>query len=184
MDRGMKFISVLFSIGILAGPMAGSFVLAQETPQAPKESGAPTPADKPPVSGRRGKLTNIKAVVTEVDPGTNSIKVKEGSKEGNKEYMITLTDKTIVTVGKIKKSVSEIRPGDKIVARVLTEGDKVTARSIRLSHERKGRRDPATETKKPNGMKETDKPAEAPQNSESKTPGSSNGGEGAPKAGE
>lgn len=160
--------------------MAGSLSLAQETPQAP----APALADKPPVSGHRGKLTNIKAVVTEVDPGTSSIKVREGAKEGNKEYTISLTDKTIVTAGKIKKAITEIRPGDKIVARVLNEGDKVTARSIRLSHEVKGRREPPPEAKKPAAMKEADQPAERPQNSESKTPGSSNEGEGAPKAGE
>ena len=135
MDRRIKFISVLFLIAILNGPIAGVISMAEEPPQAPKESGAPAPTDKPPLPARRGKLANIKGVVTEVDPAANSIKVREGAKEGNNEYTIGLTDKTIITVGKIKKTISEIKPGDRIVARILNEDGKITARSIRLSHE-------------------------------------------------
>lgn len=171
MNRGMKFVLVLLSIGILNGPM---FSPAEEAPQAPKESGVPPPA-------RRGKLTNIKAVVTEVDPGSSSIKVREGSKDGN-EYTVNLTEKTIVTAGKIKKSISDIKPGDKIVARVLNEDGKITARSIRLSHEvRKGRKESAAESKAQSGIQEKDKPAEPAQ---TPTPGLPSGAEGTPKAGE
>jgi Cu/Ag efflux protein CusF len=140
--------------------------MAQEAADSPKGedvSKNPTQVDKLPASNRRGKLTNIKGEVTQVDPGAKSIKIKEG----NKEYTMSLTEKTIVTAGKIKKTPADIKPGDKLVARVLEENGTVTVRSIRLAQEGKKRKqEPAPGAKSSEGSNEakgTD-PSQVPQN--------------------
>lgn len=161
-----EILFILLSLGMLAGPIA----TAQEPQNAPNAPNAgavpenPTPAEQRPVPSSRGKLMNIKGEVTGVDAGAGSIKIKEGVKEKTKEHTVGLTDKTIVTAGKIKKSITDINPGDKVVARVLEEDGKMTARSIRLAREgRKGSRESVPETESPGRMDETPKPAEPGQ---------------------
>ena len=74
-----------------------------------------------------------------------------------------LTEKTVVTAGKIKKTIADIKPGDKVVARVLDEEGKMTVRSIRLAQEsRKAKQAPEAKSKGPEGVKETPGPAEPP----------------------
>jgi translation initiation factor IF-1 len=179
MDGARRFLSVLLLLGMVVGPIA----MAEEASDSPKDGAAsePTaPGGKPPTPGQKGKLTNIKGVVILIDPSTQNIRVKEGKKEGNKEYTITLTERTVVTAGKMRKSASEIQPGDKIVARVSDEDGKLMARSIRLAQEsKKGKKKPAPEAKASDAPEA--KPVEPPQTPQGGTPNSSD--EMAPEAG-
>ena len=123
MKRGRSFLSVLLSLGILIGSTA----IAEEASKNPASS------NKPMVPSRKSKMTNIKGEVAQVDQDAKTIKIKEGSKE----YTVSLTEKTVVTGGKIKKSISDIKAGDRVVARISEEDGKMTARSIRLAQEEK-----------------------------------------------
>ena len=150
------FLLILLSVGMLVG----STGLAEETPQPPKEGAAsesPATINNPSAPARRGKLMNIKGEVTEVEPGANRIKIKEGAKEGNKEYVVNLTEKTIVTAGKMTKTVSEIRAGDKVVVRISEEDGKMTARSVRLAQPAEPPQAPPDKTPSPSDTGDTPK---------------------------
>ena len=92
-------------------------------------------------------MTSIKGEITEIDAAGNNVKVKEK----DQEITISVTDKTIITAGKIKRALSDLKAGDKVVAKFTEEDGKRVARSIRVATVGKG------EEKKPEPK------AEAPQ---------------------
>lgn len=171
----------LLSLGMLTGPVA----LAQAPQNAPSAPNAvpeiSASEQKRPAPDRRMKLTNIKGKVASVDPASGSMKIKEGVKERAKEHTVSLTDKTVVTAGKVKKSIADIKPGDKIVARVLEEDGRMTARSIRIAQEgKKGGRESAPEANRPGAPDDTAKPADPSDAPKNETPASPESPETAP----
>lgn len=89
--------------------------------------------EKPTVGAKKGKMTSIKGEITEIDTAGN-VKVKEK----DEEITISVTDKTIITAGKIKRAFSDLKAGDKIVAKFTEEDGKRVARSIRVATVGKG----------------------------------------------
>jgi len=109
------------------------------------------------------KMTSIKGEITEVDTAANMVKVKEGKNES--EIMIDVTDKTVITAGKVKRTFADLKTGDKIVAKFTEEDGRNVARSIRVATLGKGgaKRQPASETEPPGEASVTEAPeTEAP----------------------
>lgn len=181
MDRIQNFFRVLLFLGTFIGGVA----MAEEASEAPKaEAGAETPAPAEKSAPPREKMTNIKGEVIEVDPAARRIKIKEGRREGGKEYTVDLTDGTVVTAGKTKKTFADIKPGDKVVARISEKDGKVTARSVRLAQEgKKPKKEAAPESEPPAHTEEKPAPAEPPPVSGEQAPEASGEAGQAPEPG-
>lgn len=136
---------------ILALLCAGFF--AAVSVQAEEAAGG----EKPAAAAPKGKMTSIKGEITEIDAAANHVKVKE--KEN--EITINVTDKTIITAGKVKRTLADLKSGDKVVAKFTEEDGRKVARSIRVATLGKGgEKKPSSKTESP----KTEAPApEAPQ---------------------
>jgi len=77
--------------------------------------------------------TKISGEVTAVDAAAKTLTVK--SKD--KEVTMMVTDKTSIAQGKEKKSLTDIQNGTKVTAKYVTEGDKMTAKSINIAAPKK-----------------------------------------------
>jgi Cu/Ag efflux protein CusF len=122
-------------LGVIAIVFMAPIVMADET-AAPKEEGA---AEKP-AAAKKGKLSTVKGEVLEIDSAANTLKIKETSKKSqeNREVTVNINDRTMITAGKTKKSLADVKEGDKVLARVTEEDGKMTARSIRIGGGVKG----------------------------------------------
>lgn len=133
MCKAIALILSLFCVGLFAA----SSVTAQEA----------AVDEKPAVAGQKGRMTSIKGEITEIDAAGNHVKVKEK----DQEIIIIVTDKTLITAGKIKRSLADLESGDKVVARFTEEDGKKIARSIRVATVGKGsgKEPPAPEAEAP-----------------------------------
>lgn len=131
-----KAIAVVFSL-LCAGLFAAVSVTAEEA----------AGDEKPTISAQKGKMTSIKGEITEIDPKGSHVKVKEK----NQEITISVTDNTIITAGKIKRTLSDLKAGDQVVARFTEEDGRKIARSIRVATVGKGsgKKPPAPEAEAP-----------------------------------
>ena len=86
-----------------------------------------------PVAMKR-KTVSVTGEISEVDPAASTIKVKES----NKEVILNVTDKTKITVGKTKKSLADLKVGEKLSAKAREEDSKLVARSIHTASVKKG----------------------------------------------
>lgn len=126
-----KAISLMLSF-LCAGAFTAAAVRAEDA------SGGKMGTDKPAASGemksapsaKKGKMTSVKGEVSEVDAAGNSVKIKDKEKE----VTMSVTDKTIITAGKTKKSLADLKAGDKVVAKATEEDGKMVARSIRVAN--------------------------------------------------
>lgn len=143
-----KAISLILSL-LCVGAFTAASVTAEET----------AGSEKPAMAAKKGRMTSIKGEITEIDATGNNVKVKEKDKE---EITIDVTDQTIITAGKIKRSLADLKTGDKVVAKFVEQDGKRVARSIRVATVGKGggKKQPAPKAEAPQG--ETP-PAEAPQ---------------------
>lgn len=116
MSKSILIFVFILGVALLSPPIAIS-----------QEMGKPSEAVK------KGKLTTLKGEVTEVDPAGKSVKVKDK----DKEVTLDITDKTLVTAGRIKKSIADLREGDKVVVKFSEHDGKATARSIRMASARR-----------------------------------------------
>ncbi|MBI3802841.1 MAG: hypothetical protein HY282_03675 [Nitrospirae bacterium] len=130
MRKSISFILSLLCVGaftaatVTAEEAAGG-KMATEKPAGEMKSGDM----KAMPAAKKGKLTSIKGEVTEVDPAGNNLKIKDK----DKEVTMNVTDKTVITAGKIKKSLADLKAGDKVVAKATEEDGKMVARSIRMA---------------------------------------------------
>lgn len=144
-----KAIAVVFSL-LCAGLFAAASVTAEEA----------AGDEKPAISAQKGRMTSIKGEITEIDPTGSRVKVKEK----NEEITISVTDNTIITAGKIKRSLADLKAGDQVVARFTDEDGRKIARSIRVATVGKGsgKKPPAPEAPKEEAPATEAPPAEPP----------------------
>lgn len=90
--------------------------------------------EKPAISAQKGKMTSIKGEITEIDPAGSYVKVREK----DEEITISVTENTLITAGKIKRTLADLKAGDQVVARFTVEDGKKIARSIRVATAGKG----------------------------------------------
>ncbi|MCG3113568.1 MAG: DUF5666 domain-containing protein [Candidatus Manganitrophus sp. SB1] len=144
-----KAIAVVFSL-LCAGLFATVSVMAEEA----------AGGEKPAISAQKGKMTSIKGEITEIDPAGSHVKVKEK----NQEITISVTDNTVITAGKIKRTLADLKAGDQVVARFTEEDGKKIARSIRVATVGKGseKKPPAPEAPKEEAPATEAPPVEPP----------------------
>ncbi len=124
---------------------AGAFTAAAVKAEAPAGGGKAPAADTKAAPMKKGKMTSVKGEITEVDPAGNNVKVKEK----DKELTINVTDKTMITAGKTKRSLADLKAGDKVVAKFTEEDGKMVARSIRVASAGKGEKKMAPKAEAP-----------------------------------
>jgi Cu/Ag efflux protein CusF len=90
--------------------------------------------ETPPAAAPKGRVTSIKGALTEIDTARNRIKVKEKTDE----ITIYVTEKTLIAAGKVERTLADLEPGDKVVAKFTEENGKKVARSIRVATLGKG----------------------------------------------
>ncbi|MCG3115677.1 MAG: DUF5666 domain-containing protein [Candidatus Manganitrophus sp. SA1] len=131
-----KAIAVVLSL-LCAGLFAAASVAAEEAAGDEKSA----------VAAQKGRMTSIKGEITEIDPTGSHVKVKEK----NQEVTISVTDNTIITAGKIKRTLADLKAGDQVVARFTEEDGRKIARSIRVATVGKGsgKKPPAPEAEAP-----------------------------------
>lgn len=149
----MRKASVLVLSLLCAGLFATASVMAEEAAGDEKPA---APAQK----GQKGRMTSIKGEITEIDPAGNLVKMKEKEQE----IIISVTENTIITAGKIKRSLADLKAGDQVVARFTDEDGRKIARSIRVATVGKGsgKKPPAPEAPKEEAPATEAPPAEPP----------------------
>ncbi len=129
-----KALSLMLSL-LCAGAFTAASVMAEEAADGGKAAmGKPAAETKAAPMMKKGKMTSMKGEITEVDAAGNNVKVKEK----DKEVTINVTDKTMITAGKTKRSLADLKAGDKVVAKFTDEDGKMVARSIRVATAGKG----------------------------------------------
>ncbi len=90
-----------------------------------EESAETDPKKKGP---KKGKVRQMTGRVTSIDTATNSFTVQKGKKE----TVIRTTEKTQVKAGKVVKSLSDLKIGDKVKMRLIEDAGQLVARVIHL----------------------------------------------------
>ena len=139
-----KAFALMLSL-LCAGAFTAASVMAEEP------AGGGKAMDKPAAEGKaapmkKHKMTAVKGEITAVDSAGNNIKIKEK----DKELTVNVTDKTMITAGKTKKSLADLKAGDKVVAKFMEEDGKMVAHSIRVANAGKaGKKAPAPKAEAP-----------------------------------
>ena len=98
----------------------------------------PAPAEKK-MAPAKEKVSKISGEVSAIDAQAKTIKVKAK----DKEVSLMVTDKTSIAQGKEKKTLADIQSGAKVKVTFVEEGDKMIAKSIRITVEKKAAAKPA-----------------------------------------
>jgi len=77
--------------------------------------------------------SKVSGEVTAVDAAAKTVTVKTK----DKDVTMMVTDKTSIAQGKEKKTLADIQAGTKVTAKYVTEGDKMTAKSINIAAPKK-----------------------------------------------
>ncbi|MFQ5780613.1 MAG: hypothetical protein ACE5HN_07480 [Nitrospiria bacterium] len=80
----------------------------------------------------RGRLTNLKGEITRVNADGREITIKTGEDK----VTMSVTDKTIIAAGRIKRSFADLKVGDQVVVRITEEEGKNVAHLIRIARAR------------------------------------------------
>lgn len=113
-----KAIAIIVSVLFVLSVAGLSFAAEKAAPAAaPAEKKAPA------------KVKQVTGEVAAVDAKANTLTVK--GKKG--DVMITADDKTVVKVGKEKKSLADVKMGDKVTVKYAEMDGKNVAKSIMVS---------------------------------------------------
>jgi hypothetical protein len=134
------------------------------------QEGAP-PAQEKPADGsvekggesktnKKVRATRVFGEVTGVDLQSNTIKVKTKKEE----VTVSVSEKTTIMFGRIRKDLAEVKNGDKIAAAVyLMENGEMIARYIRVSTPKKTAPETDGGTPKEGATKEPPQSEKAPE---------------------
>lgn len=118
-----------------------------EEKKAPAPAAAPAPAkaeEKKAEKKAPAKVMSVSGEVTAVDAKANTLTVK--GKKG--DVMLTADDKTTVKIGKDKKSLGDVKAGDKATVKYSEADGKNVAKSIAVTAAKKAEAPKAEEKKK------------------------------------
>ncbi|MFY9269118.1 MAG: DUF5666 domain-containing protein [Candidatus Manganitrophaceae bacterium] len=124
MRKGLSLIFSLSVVGLLTTTPLFADEMVGEMKGAPEKHAASAKAGM-----KKAKGMAVKGEVAEVDAAGNSLTIKEKEKE----MTISVTEKTIITAGKTKKSLADLKAGDKVVVKVAEVDGKTVAQSIRVA---------------------------------------------------
>lgn len=143
-----KALSLMLSL-LCVGAFTAAAVSAEETAGG-KVTAKPAAEGKGAAASKKGRMTSVKGEITEVDPAGSNVKVKEK----DRELTISVTDKTMITAGKTKRSLADLKAGDKVVAKFTEEDGKRVARSIRVASAGKAEKKGAPKSEAPAASKQ------------------------------
>lgn len=143
-------VSLLFVLSV-----AGLSIAAEEkkapAPAKVEEKKADAPAAAPAKAEEKkaekkapAKVMSVSGEVTAVDAKANTLTVK--GKKG--DVMLTADDKTTVKIGKDKKSLGDVKAGDKATVKYSEADGKNVAKSIAVTAAKKAEAPKAEEKKK------------------------------------
>ena len=136
--RGAKVLLAFMAV-LAAGALAfgGVALAADEASKAPEGSKPAAEQSKAPegakaTSPEAGKSVyhRMRAEVTAVDSNARTMTVK--ALRGKKEFSLDVTDKTLIREGKVQKTLSDIKVGDRVWTRYERTNDKLVADNIRI----------------------------------------------------
>ena len=125
---------IIFSLMVV--PVYLGTGMAQDSVPPAQEKPADGSAEKGGESktNKKVRATRVFGEVTGVDIQSKTIKIKTK----DEEVTITVSEKTTILFGRIKKELAEVKSGDKIAAAVnLLENGEMIARYIRVSTPKK-----------------------------------------------
>ena len=120
-----KTIAIVLSLVLMFAFTAVTFAAEKAAPAAPAEKAAPAKAEKKAPA----KVKQVSGEVAAVDAKANTLTVK--GKKG--DVMVNADDKTSVKVGKEKKSLADVKAGDKVTVKYAETDGKNVAKSILVS---------------------------------------------------
>lgn len=155
----MKKVLALIIALMFAFAVTAAFAAEAPKKAAPAEKKeAPKAEEKK--DAKKAKKATVTGEVIAIDAKANTLTVK-GPKKG--DVALTVNDKTKITAGKDKKTLADIKAGDKVAVE-YTEADKNTANKIDIKAASAKKDAPKAEEKKPAAPA----PAAAPKAEEKK----------------
>jgi uncharacterized protein YxeA len=124
-DFMKKAIAIIVSVLFVLSVAGLSFAAEQKAAPAPAEKAAPAKAEKKAPA----KVKQASGEVAAVDAKANTLTVK--GKKG--DVAVTADDKTSVKIGKDKKSLADVKMGDKVTVKYAEMDGKNVAKSIVVS---------------------------------------------------
>ncbi len=134
--RGVKVLTALLAAGALSLSATIALAAASPAPEGTKAPEAPKATATP--KARKGKETGadrvVRGEVAAVEPSANPMTLTMKSKEGKEELTVgvDVTDKTIIREGKVRKSLADIKVGDRVWMRYERTDGKLAADYIRI----------------------------------------------------
>jgi len=120
-----KAIAIIVSVLFVLSVAGLSFAAEQKAAPAKAKEAAPAPAEKKAPA----KVKQVSGEVAAVDAKANALTVK--GKKG--DVAVTADDKTSVKIGKDKKSLADVKVGDKVTVKYAETDGKNVAKSILVS---------------------------------------------------
>ncbi|MBI5027109.1 MAG: hypothetical protein HZC12_10375 [Nitrospirae bacterium] len=131
----------------------GTVVMAQEkAPAKPAEKKEAAPAEKKAPA----TVKQVTGEVAAVDANAKTVTVKAKKAD----VVISVTDKTKITLGKEKKTLADIKAGDKVTVKYTEVDKKNVAKSIAIAAPKKTEKKPEAKPAEKPAAKPAEKPAE------------------------
>lgn len=120
-------LAVLFAFAIT------SVSLAVEEKKVTAPTVAPAEKKAEPMTAEKPKVMQITGEVKAVDTKAMTITVTKKMRDKVIETVATVTDNTKVTIGKEKKTLADVKVGDKVRLKYVEADGKNTAKSIAIN---------------------------------------------------
>ena len=124
-----KAIAIMVAVLFVFAFTSVSFAAEKKAAPAPMEQKAAPEAAKPVVE--KAKIKMVTGEVKAVDAAAMTVTV---AKKG-KETVVTVNDKTKIMMGKEKKTLADVKAGDKVTVRYTEADGKNMAKSVAIKTE-------------------------------------------------
>lgn len=124
-----KAITLIVAIFVVFAFTTVSFAGLEEEPKEPAEKKAEpaTSAEKP-----KPKVKQVTGEVKAVDAVAKTITVAKKVKDKVEETIVTITDKTKIILDKEKKTLADVKVGDKVTVRYAEANGKKVAKRVTI----------------------------------------------------
>jgi hypothetical protein len=151
-------VSVLFVLSVAGLSFAAEEKKAAPAPAVEKKEAAPAPAPAKAEKKAPAKVKQVTGEVAAVDAAAKTLTIK--GKKG--DVALTADDKTTVKVGKEKKSLADVKAGDKATVKYTEADGKNVVKSVVVSPAKKKAAPKAEKKEAAPATPAAEKPAAAP----------------------
>ena len=133
-----KTVAILVSALFIFALAAVSFAAdAQKAAPAPMVEKKEAPAAAAEMKKAPAKVKQVTGEVKAVDTKAMTLTVTKKMKTKAEDTMITVNDKTKITMGKDKKLLADLKVGDKVTVKYSEADGKMVAKSVAIKTEEK-----------------------------------------------